>query len=48
MNKHTTFGDYSKGGLHSLKIPPEKMSQPALVERVLSLEVELESDLVTA
>ena len=42
MNRHTTFGDYSKEGLRGVKIPPEKMSQPALVERVLSLEVELE------
>ena len=42
MNKYTAFGDYSKGGLRGMKIPPQKMSHPALVERVLDLEAELE------
>lgn len=42
MGKYKTFGNYQKGGLHNLNIPIEKMSQPALVEKVKDLTQELE------
>ena len=42
MSKYRAFGNYQKGGLHDLDIPPEKMSQSGLVEKVKELTAELE------